>query len=80
MVTTFPEDTPFIDAAIFGLAFLSTGVLLGSRGAMLTAVAWWFVACFIAVIPASARMTVFGLAVAALLVVPCIVYRRSNAL
>ena len=69
----------FIDAVLFGLAFFSTGVLLGSRGALLTAGAWWLVACVIAILPGAWKMPLFGCAVAALVVLPCLMYRRSNA-
>lgn len=70
---------PFIDATLFGLAFFITGILLGSRGALATGSAWWLFAGGLAVCPGGWRMALFGIAVAALVIVPCLLYRRANA-
>lgn len=66
-------------AALFGVGSLASAVLLGARHLDLLAVAWWLGSVTLFVVAPSWRLAVFGLLLAALLVLPAWCVHRMRA-
>lgn len=69
--------TPVV-AALFGVGCLGSAVLLDQRAMVLLAIAWWLGSVLLFLLPGPYRLAVFGVLIAALLMVPALRVQRRG--